>query len=292
MVAENAPTYYRSFEREVKGKNRLLVEATGLLKRLQRRILDNILVRLKPSPMSFGGIRGKTIKDNAKVHAGSAFITKLDIRAFYPSVRSTWVYEFFVAHECSPDVARLLTLLTTRDFVLPLGTSTSPALADQIVRPIDKRIDGLATEMGLKYTRYVDDITLSGAFPLGRPTRTVARILRQAGFKVKASKLVLYEPDDCSPERIITGVAIRNGRISAPLGYMASLKSELLDAVRQSRHGVVAREFLPREHYRGKIAYINWLDPGQGQRLLRLYRKVKWRHLAWAGCSQPSGLSG
>src|SRR4030042_849037 len=75
-LAEDASHYYRSFEREVKGKKRLLVESTEPLKRTQRRILDNVLMRLTPFPASFGAAKGKTIKDNAKVHAASRFIGK------------------------------------------------------------------------------------------------------------------------------------------------------------------------------------------------------------------------
>lgn len=281
-IAEDPSELYRSFEREVKGKNRLLVESIGPLKRIQRSILDNVLLRLAPFPASFGAIKGKTIKDNAKAHVGSEFMAKLDIKDFYPSIHSTKVYTFFCeAQECSPDVAHILTALTTRDHALPLGISTSPALADQIVRPIDVRIAGMAMRVGLKYTRYVDDITLSGSFPLERLAKTVAKILRQSGFKVKASKLIFYRPYDSHTERVITGVAIKDGRVTAPTSYVRTLEHELRDLIQQSKHSTLEEGFLPRQHYRGKIAYIKWLDPDRGRRLLRLYKRVDWRHVEW-----------
>lgn len=279
LLAEETSKYYRSFEREVKGKKRLLVESTGPLKSIQRRILDNVLMRLSPFPASFGAAKGKSIKDNAKVHAASRYIGKLDIRSFYPSVHSTRVYRFFIGHECSPDVAHLLTALTTKDHALPLGTSTSPALADQIVRQIDLRIHGMAAKAGLNYTRYVDDITLSGPFPVERFGRVAVKILSQTGFKVKKSKLVFYGPSDCSSERVITGVAVRNGCITAPMDYVRALEEELRQAIRESRRRVVEGDFCPQEHYRGKINYIKWLDPERGLRLLKLYRRVDWQYL-------------
>jgi len=281
-LAENASQYYRSFKREVKGKPRDLVEAVGPLKRIQRRILDNVLMRLPPEDVSFGGIKGRTIKDNAEIHVHSRYIAKLDIKAFYPSIRSAKVYEFFITQECNPDVARILTVLTTRDYALPLGTSTSPALADHIARPLDVRINGIAARAGLKYTRYVDDITLSGSFPLERLAKTVAKVLRQSGFKVKASKLVLYGPGDGLSERVITGAAIRDGRVTAPTDYVRALEDDLREAIYQSRRGCVEGNFLPREHYRGKIGYIKWLDRPRGDRLLKLYKRVRWRRLEWA----------
>lgn len=282
-LAENASQFYRVFKREVKGKNRRLVESTGRLKRIQRKILDDILLRLPQSESSFGQVKGKTIKDNAKVHARSKYIVKLDIKDFYPSIHSTKVYNFFVKkQQCSPDVAHILTALTTYEYALPLGTSTSPMLADLIVRPIDARINGMAKKVGLKYTRYVDDLTLSGSFSTERVTNLIVKILKQSGFKVKREKLIFYKPKQPSEERIITGVRIYNGRVSAPLDYVSALKAELEAVILQSRREVVKEQFQPREHYRGKIAYVKWLDPKLGQELNRLYRKVKWRHLEWA----------
>lgn len=281
-LVENAPQYYRSFKREVKDKERDLVEAIGPLKRIQRRILDNVLMRLPPSAVSFGGVKGRSIKDNAQVHVHSDYIAKLDIKAFYPSIRSVRVYEFFIDQECTPDVSRALTALTTREYALPLGTSTSPALADQIAQPLDIRISGIATRAGLRYTRYVDDITLSGSFPLERLARTVAKVLRQSGFKIKRSKLVFYTPHDGLSERVVTGAAIRGGRVTAPAEYIIALEDELRRALAQSRTGIIQGDLLPREHYRGRIGYIQWLDPARGDRLLRLYKRVRWRRLEWA----------
>lgn len=282
-LAENVDQYYRKFKREVKGKDRSLVEARGLLKAVQRRILDNLLLRLPVCPSSFGGVRGRSIKDNAAVHAGSKYIVKLDIRDFYPSIHSTKVYRFFHdSEECTPDVAHILTALTTYKYCLPLGTSTSPMLADQIVRPIDVRVNGMANKAGLKYSRYVDDIALSGSYPLGRMSKTVLRVLKQNGFKTKKDKLIYYKPMEMGEDRIITGVRVADGRISAPLDYVRALESELRGAIYESGRGKPSGEYHTREHYRGKITYIKWLDPELGKKLIKLYRKVKWRHLEWA----------
>jgi RNA-directed DNA polymerase len=271
----------------VKGKNRLLVEATGLLKTVQRRILDDLLLRIRPFESSFGLATGRTIKDNAKIHAKSKYIVKLDVKDFYPSIHRKTVYKFFTKQQrCSPDVAHILTTLTTRNHSLPLGTSTSPMLADQIVRPIDVRINGMANKAALKYTRYIDDITLSGNFPLERMSKTVMKVLKQSGFKTKKDKLIYYKPFEIGQERVITGVRVTDGRISAPLDYVSALESELKDAIYQNKRKTPTGEFQSHEHYRGKITYIKWLDPKLGERLLKLYRKVKWRHLEWAARKQ------
>ncbi len=281
-LSENASKYYREFSRDVKGKSRDLINPTGKLRSVQRRILDRILMRIPRSDSSYGTIKGKTIRDNATVHANSSYIVKLDIKSFYPSIRSDRVYNFFVdEQECSPDVARILTKLTTYKYTVPLGTSTSPMLADQIVNKIDKRILGMSSKTGLKYTRYVDDITISASFSLERFIPLVSKILKQSGFKTKKEKLEVYCPDDKDEERIITGVRVMKGKISAPSSYVQVLEDNLNDALTQSKGSMLTHNFMTRQHYRGQIGYVMWLDKRLGFKLLKLYRRVQWRHLEW-----------
>jgi len=279
--AENAEKLYREFDRDVKGKQRHLTMAKPALAALQRRILDRILCRLPVSDHAFGAIKGRSIRDNAKTHAASPFVAKLDIRDFYPSIRHQKVYDFFMTQRCSPDVSRVLTKLSTRQHSLPLGTSTSPFLADQIVSPIDKRISGLTRANGLRYTRYVDDVTISGRFDLEHFADQIIKVIRQAGFAIKRSKIEFYRPDD-GKERIITGVRVQDGKVSAPLSYIDLLKRELLLAKEASQHDQVDRQFDGRDQFRGRIGYVMWLDPRAGRQLLRIYRRVNWRHLEYA----------
>ena len=279
--SENGDSFYREFDRNIKGKLRHLTMAKPPLSTLQRRILDRILCRLPVSKHAHGAIKGRSIRTNAEAHAASPFIAKLDIRDFYPSIRHQKVYEFFMEQGCSPDVSRTLTQLTTRKHVLPLGTATSPFLADQIVHPIDERIGGLARSLGLRYTRYVDDVTLSGKFDLERIADKVITIINQSGFAVKRSKLEIHRPGD-GKERIVTGVRVQGGKISAPSNYIELLRDELNRAREQSLHEEVVGDFDTRQQYLGKIGYVKWLDPDAGRKLLRIYRKVKWRHLEWA----------
>ena len=49
---------------------------------------------------------------------------------------------------------------------LPQGAPTSPGLSNQVARKLDKRLLGIASKLGLTYTRYADDITFSGSAEL------------------------------------------------------------------------------------------------------------------------------
>lgn len=282
-IAENTDSLYVDFEKNVRGKVRKLTMAKKPLELVQRRILTRILCRLPVSDHAFGAIKGRSIRDNALAHASAPFVAKLDIHNFYPSIRHEKVFEFFLyTQRCSPDVARILTKLTTRKYALPLGTSTSPFIADQIISPIDTRIGKMAKMHGLNYTRYVDDLTLSGSFDLTRYTKQLTTIIQQSGFKISHNKLVFYRPND-GQERIITGVQIKEGQVFAPKTYVESLADELRQAQEASRHQTVCGDFDTKAQFQGRIAYVMWLDPSEGHHLLRLYKKVKWKHLEYAG---------
>jgi RNA-directed DNA polymerase len=281
-IAQNTEPYYVDFKKYVKTKERDLVKVKPPLDIIQENILTRILVRIPVGKFAFGVGKGKSILDNAKMHANAPFVAKMDIKEFYPSIRYTKVHKFFrEEQECSPDVARILTLLTTRDYALPLGVSTSPMIANQIVRPVDKRIAGLANENGLVYTRYVDDIAISGAYALESFAEIIKDIIYQSGFKVKRSKVEIFNPND-GKERIITGVRVCNGKTGAPINYVKVLRDELIEAYNQSRHKCINRPFDFRNKYRGRIGYVQWLEPNVGKELLKLYRKVQWQHLEWA----------
>ena len=280
-IANDTSLYYYEFDKNVKGKMRHLLSTKHPLDIIQRRILERVLLRLPVYDCSYGAIKGKSILQNAKIHSKSLYIAKFDIKDFYPSIRYQKVYNFFVESDCSPDVARILTLLTTRNYALPLGTSTSPFLADQIVRSIDDRIYGMARKAKLQYTRYVDDIVLSGNYPIENFTNTVFGVIKQSGFKIKKSKLEIYTPDD-GKERIITGVKVHHGKTFAPKDYITSLQEDLEYALIQSQHQNPKDIFYSKNQYRGKIGFVQWVDKQAGNQLMKLYRKVKWKHLEWA----------
>jgi len=109
----------------------------------------------------------------------------------------------------------------------------------------------------------------------------IMQIVKQAGFAIKRSKMEMYRPGD-GKERIITGVRAENGKVSAPSNYVELLRRELARARDASLHEHVDEDFETKDQYRGKIGYVMWLDPSAGKKLLRLYRKVKWRHLEYA----------
>lgn len=149
------------------------------LKFVQRWILDKILNNLTTHGAAHGFVRDKSIVTNAAVHSDSKILIKLDIKEFFPSVnwrRVKGVFRYAGYHE---QIATLLALLCTEsprqiveqngatyyvalaDRALPQGAPTSPALTNIICLNLDRRLTGLADKLGLRYSRYADDLTFS-----------------------------------------------------------------------------------------------------------------------------------
>ena len=177
-VATNIPyTHFTINKRN--GSARQIWAPIPRLKFVQRWILHEILNNLTTHGAAHGFVRGKSIVTNAAVHSNSEILIKLDIKDFFPSVnwrRVKGVFRYAGYHE---QIATLLALLCTEaprqiveqngatyyvalaDRSLPQGAPTSPALTNIICLNLDRRLTGLADKLGLRYSRYADDLTFS-----------------------------------------------------------------------------------------------------------------------------------
>ena len=84
----------------------------------------------------------------------------------------------------------------------------------------------MCSRNGLVYTRYVDDITLSGSYPIvsGSVPRLVREIIGSCGFKLNTSK-----DDDgrLSDGKCITKLRINRGRVDVRPDYLAAIHLQL-----------------------------------------------------------------
>ena len=82
------------------------------------------------------------------------------------------------------------------------GAPTSPGLCNVIALRLDRRLAGLAAELGFCYTRYADDLSFSGddAGSLPALKRLATRIIEEEGFRLNEAKTRIMPPGS-SPER-------------------------------------------------------------------------------------------
>jgi RNA-directed DNA polymerase len=258
-------------------KKRVVVDVRGQMRAMQARLYRRLLLpKLVPSVHSHGGVRGRSIRTNAEPHLGSRYVFKTDISNFYPSIHFARVYRLFTADlECSPDVGRICTRLCTYKHHLALGLITSPILADQLLRRVDRRIGGACRKADLVYTRYVDDITISGPYSLERSgfANLVERILAEDGFVANPAKHAFGKLEN--------GVTITNlrevrGHLDVRREYLDELIRQIEDATSLARGGAFDGPYYTPGQIFGRVRFVCWVNPGRRRDLIQRFRSVRW----------------
>lgn len=241
------------------------------LKRVQQLVCRVLLQPLLLPDSLHGSVPGKSARTNAELHTGRPVVASLDIKDFYPSIRYDRVYSLFADLECSPDVARLLTRLTTYDRHLAQGFPSSSAIANLILAGIAPRLDRLAEDHGLTVTLYQDDLTISGGHRIQDLLSLFSRILRQCGFEINLSKMkVMYSHE----RQEVTGYVV-NKTVNVPREEYRRLRTLLHRCEVEGIEQVADRpldEF--RNHLRGRIQRVLEVRPERGQKLLDVLQRL------------------
>jgi RNA-directed DNA polymerase len=261
--------FERGFFVDKKGKERPKTTPRGRLYLILKR-LNDLLQRLDLPPHIQGGRRGFSNLSNARIHLGRRVILKLDIRDFFPSITPRMVYAMFVKRcGCSPDVARVLTKITTIDGSLPQGTPSSTIISALVAENLSRRFQRLASQHDGRHSQFVDDTAVSGPDHLQKLKALAIRIIEQEGFRVHPGKVQVL---DASEERVVTGVRV-GGNVDVPAKKLAEVK----EAIHRVSRRIGDREVIPERDIRsleGRIEYVRRLNPGAGKYLSRQLRRL------------------
>ena len=108
----------------------------------------------------------------------------------------------------------MLTKLCCLDNCLPQGAPTSPYLSNLCCRELDNRVGNYVVKAGFRYTRYSDDITISGTITdkqISSLHKFITKVINENHFKINQNKTrVLHK----SNRQAVTGVVL-NSKISA-----------------------------------------------------------------------------
>jgi hypothetical protein len=281
---------------------RLLEAPQPHLLAVQRRLLAQLLDPLPPHEAAFGFTRGRSVVQHARCHAGQAVLLCFDLQDFFSSIPAARVHALLAALGLPTSVARALTALCTtatpeallarwradgrlswaqaqrlRDAHLPQGAPTSPALANLCAFGLDQRLAGLAERFGARYSRYADDIVISGPAPLrhaaGRLVAWVREIAADEGFALNPRKTRRLSD---SQRQSVCGIVV-NAHPNLPREDFDRLKAVLHRCVvdgpsAQNRAGHVDW----RGHLHGRVAWAAQLNPVKAERLRRLLAQIDW----------------
>lgn len=283
---------------------RLLEAPTPLLRGTLRRLLTEILDRVPSHPAAHGFVRGRSAVTNAGEHVGAEVVISMDLRHFFAAITAGRAYGLFrmmgypepVAHSLAGLVSnrvpgRVLARMPPggdpsarhrlrawlRASHLPQGAPTSPSLANLVCFTLDARLAGYAAAIGARYSRYADDLTVSGSAELRSCARrcvgAVTSIAAEEGFVVHSRK-TRVQPR--SGRQQVTGIVV-NSRLGLPRAEFDRLRAILHDALSNGPE-TANREGHPefRAHLFGRVGWVESVNPGRGRRLRAQLEAIAW----------------
>lgn len=253
--------FYRSFNiKKANGANREISEPLPDLKIVQRAILSEIVNNIPIHKAAHAYRIGYSIKRNARLHLRQKFLLKMDICDFFPSISEMSVFKIFKSAGYTEPLAKLLSALTTVRGCLPQGAPTSAAISNIVMASFDEDIFSYARNNNLRYTRYADDIIISGDNISDSDIAFVRANIEERGFRVNDRKTKLFGP---GAAKIVTGVAV-DVRMRAPRQQRMNLRQEVHFVRTQGiqahaeRKGESAKACLQR--IKGRASFMSWLD--------------------------------
>ncbi|TKJ80260.1 RNA-directed DNA polymerase [Pseudomonas sp. CFBP13509] len=287
-----------------------------MLMRVQRYIHDHILTHLAAHPASIAYNDGKKIVDEVAIHCGCKWLIKVDIKNFFEAIPEQSVYRVFRGAGypalVSFEMARLCTRVVPLNWTegprgdsqnldskysiarysnryqgsLPQGSPSSPLLANLCSRRLDDRIEQLAIQHDLVYTRYADDLSLSTddpEFNRTKASQVIGRlyaILAECGFAPNTMKTAVVPP---SGRKILLGLYVDSDRPRLSREFRYKLEQHLhfclhagVGPVEHAKRRGFDAVFGFRNHVRGLVAYAVQIDPDYGAKRLAEFHKVAW----------------
>ena len=240
-ILHNPSKHYREFTIP-KGKSSRNITAPRIgLKLIQKWLSIHLTNKSDVSEHVFGFVPGRSHIQAAMQHLGAKWVVSVDIANFFPSICSGKVsksiHEIGYRDKSSIDLLTSLTCFRDR---LTQGSPSSPVLSNMVLRNLDKKLSVIAKEMGIIFTRYADDIVLSGT---DNDPKQVLEIIRSQieldGWKVSERKLLVQS----IPRRLkVHGLLVHGNELRLTKGYRNRLRaySHLL------QHGKLKESNLPK----------------------------------------------
>ena len=282
-VADEPGPHYGSFTiPKGTGRFRLITPPKGDLMRIQRQLLTFLTTQKKWGPWVHGGVRGRSIFTNAQPHVGRAMVANLDVRDCFPTTTMMGVQDALERNHLPPDVARLLAALTTYspaggDRCLPQGSPTSTFLANLVFEQADDRFVRLSKRHNLRYTRYVDDVTISGGRDFRDLKGALVEVVTDFGYSVSTDKVWFRGRNK---RQIVTGLVV-NDKLRPTKEFIFALKrlirqcfwpGEVGIEIAAAEQGLTVRQL--RSTIEGRINHLRKFDKRKAREVKALiYRQ-------------------
>ncbi|MCW5676225.1 MAG: trypsin-like peptidase domain-containing protein [Xanthobacteraceae bacterium] len=275
------------------GGTRVLWIPERRLKYLQRKLLGLLEQLHAPRKTAHGFVRGRSSITNANAHQTRPFLLNIDLKDFFVTISRRRVLGLLESLGIPTEVAEAICCICVTRNQLPQGAPTSPILSNMVAYRLDRDLMRFAKAHRLRYTRYADDISLSGYVqptalfrenipPAGRiPIDDLSNGLRTAissnGFTINANK-VWYSTRDGRKE--VTGLVV-NEFTNVKRGFVRNIRAALYK-IEKVGVSVAEQEYQSRYKTKSPLAQIlkgrlDWLAQVRGKSF-NAYRSLAKRY--------------
>lgn len=273
----DAPSLYSSFEvPKPNGKTRTIRPPARPLRDLQRTLLDVLQECIRYPRWMMGGVPKRSIFDHAKPHVGRKMVATFDVKAFYPSTKPAMLRPVLERLGFGDAAADAVLRLVTQGDELPQGSPTSGFLANLVLEPADRRIDALCRKHGLNFTRYVDDMAISGDTDLTRFQGAIIEAVNECGYEVAPEKIRYMGR---SVAQLVTKLRV-NDKLRPTREFMTEVKSDIWACLNAGAAAIAAERGVQLHNLKnsltGKVSHIRGADREAGDKLRGMLRGVSW----------------
>lgn len=288
--------YHYSLIKKRRGGVRLIESPKTLLKQVQRNIYSGLLTKLSIHSAAHGFRQNHSCLSHAENHTNQQYLFTFDLANYFHSIDWYRVYRVFLDLGYNNEIAKYLSCLCTHRFngskSIPLqlgedqsrrikkrhlaqGAPTSPTLSNLVMHRLDKRLDGLAKKLNLKYSRYADDLAFSGNehrdWRFLEPL--IGSVCLDEGFELNYKK---SRTQRSHQRQKITGVVVNQG-VNIDRRYYDRLKAILTNCIRYGVEGQnIEKHDSLQANLLGRIMFVNSLNANKGQKLLSLYEQINF----------------
>lgn len=235
--------------------------------------------RVSSSEYATGFEHKTSIVKNAKKHLNQYCVINMDLKDFFSSVSKKKVFYLFSNLGYSKEMSYIFATICTYQNALPQGAPTSPKLSNLSCIRLDKRLAGLCKTYGANYSRYADDITISGNKYIKNMIPIVKKIIQEEKFSVNNKKTRILEK---SQRQEVTGLNLNAGKVTVPRQYKRELQQEIYYCkkfgVANHLAHINCNKAFYKEHLYGKACFIKMVEPEKGKQFLKQLDEINWSY--------------
>lgn len=241
--------YYRTFTIP-KGKKRRRIEAPRVALKVIQKWFGHYLARAVAIPdQVVGFVPSRSIMHGASKHCGSKWLFSTDLKDFFQSTSTALVVQALKDVGYPEHGAQLIADLTTLNTNLAQGSPASPVLSNLAFQSVDNALIAMSEESGITYTRYADDIVLSGKEAVPDDLENKVREIVEVGnWKLSEEKTELIE----APQRLkVYGLLVNGDKPRLTKGYRRR--------IRAIRH-LLADDKIPDDRLEEAAGHLSYAD--------------------------------